>query len=66
MEKKISIAGMSCNQCVNHVKEALEYLNVTVLEVNLNKKYALVDTNLENEVMIEAILEAGYHVISIL
>lgn len=66
MEKKISIEGMSCNQCVNHVKEALEDLNVKVLEVNLNEKYALVDTNLENEAMIETILETGYTVISII
>lgn len=66
MEKKLSIEGMSCNQCINCVKDALEDLNIKILEVNLNKKYALVDTNLENEVIIEAILEAGYHVISII
>lgn len=66
MEKKISIEGMSCNQCVNRVNEVLEDLNIKVLEVNLNKKYALVDTNIENEVIVEAILEIGYNVISII
>ena len=66
MVKKISIEGMSCNQCVNRVNEVLEDLNIKVLEVNLNKKYALVDTNIENEVIVEAILEIGYNVISII
>lgn len=66
MEKKIIIEGMSCNHCVNHVKEALEDINVKVLEVNLNEKYALVDTNIENESIIEAISESGYDVIAII
>ena len=66
MKKKISINGMNYNHCVNKVKEALEDLNIKVLEVNLNEKYALVDTNIENESIIEAILEIGYNVISII
>lgn len=66
MKKKISINGMNYNYCVNNVKEALEDLNIKVLEVNLNEKYALVDTNIENEAIIEAILEIGYNVISII
>lgn len=66
MQKKISIEGMTCSNCVNYVKEALEDLNVKVLEVNLNKKYALVDTNIENKAIVEAILEIGYNVISII
>ena len=66
MKKKINIEGMSCGHCVAHVKEALEELNdTTVLEVNLEGKNALVDTNIENEVLISAIDEAGYDVISI-
>lgn len=66
MEKRINIEGMSCNHCVNHVRESLEDINVTVLEVNLDEKYALVNTTIENETIIEAIDEAGYTVISII
>lgn len=66
MEKKINIEGMSCNHCVNHVREALEDININVLEVNLDEKYALVNTTIENDTIIEAIDEAGYTVISII
>ena len=45
MEKKLLIEGMSCNQCVNHVKTALteDIKGIDVKEVNLDGKYALVD-----------------------
>ena len=45
MEKKLLIAGMSCNHCVNHVKTALteDIKGIDVKEVNLDGKYALVD-----------------------
>lgn len=66
MEKKINIEGMSCNHCVNNVREALEDININVLEVNLDEKYALVNTTIENETIIEAIDEAGYTVIAII
>ncbi len=66
MKKKINIEGMSCGHCVAHVKEALEELsNIKVLEVNLDKKAALVDTDIDNNILISAIDEAGYDVISI-
>lgn len=66
MKKKILIEGMSCNHCVAHVKEALEGLDgVTFIEVNLEKKYATVETNVSNEVLKDAIEEEGYDVIKI-
>jgi copper chaperone len=66
MKKKINIEGMSCGHCVAHVKEALEELsNVKVLEVNLNEKAALVDTDIDDTILISAIDEAGYDVMSI-
>lgn len=66
MKKKINIEGMSCGHCVSHVKEALEELsNVKVLEVNLNEKVALVDTDIDDTILISAIDEAGYDVMSI-
>lgn len=67
MKKTINIEGMSCNHCVAHVKEALEGITgVNVLEVNLDNKKAVVETDVENNILIDAIEEEGYDVVSIL
>lgn len=66
MLKRISIEGMSCNKCVAHVKEALEELkDAKSIEVNLEGKYANVDTTSNDEEIREKIDDAGYDVISI-
>lgn len=68
MKKKISIEGMSCNHCVNHVKEALSELNgVSSVEVNLASKYAVMEANtdVKDEEIKFAIEDAGYEVIAI-
>ena len=65
MKKKIMIEGMSCGHCVAHVKEALKVFAQGEIEVSLEGKYALVDTEADNEVIVEAIDEAGYDVIEI-
>ncbi|SCI75584.1 Copper-exporting P-type ATPase A [uncultured Clostridium sp.] len=66
MLKKISIEGMSCNKCVAHVKEALEELKDSKsIEINLEGKYANVDTTSSDEEIREKIDDAGYDVISI-
>ena len=66
MKKKILIEGMSCNHCVAHVKEALEGLEgVTCVEVNLEEKYATVETNVSNDMLKDAIEEEGYDVVKI-
>ncbi|WP_066893243.1 heavy-metal-associated domain-containing protein [Clostridium nigeriense] len=66
MKKIIKIEGMSCNHCVSHVKEALENIkDVNVLEVNLENKNALVETEVDNNILKNAIEEEGYDVISI-
>ena len=45
MRKKISIEGMSCSHCVNHVTNALSEIDgVKNVNVNLEDKYAMVDT----------------------
>ncbi|MEQ8198218.1 MAG: copper ion binding protein [Clostridiaceae bacterium] len=65
MKKKIFIEGLSCGHCVNHVKEALGGLNgVTNVEVNLEGKYAILDssTNVEDKDIKAAIDDAGYDV----
>lgn len=66
MKKIIMIEGMSCNHCVSHVKEALEGLsNVTSVDVNLDKKCAVVETSDNDYILKEAIEDAGYDVIEI-
>jgi Copper chaperone len=66
MKKKILIEGMSCQHCVGHVKEALEGLDkVTSVEVNLENKWAIVETANSDDELKEAIEEEGYDVIKI-
>lgn len=66
MKKKIVIEGMSCKNCVKHVEEALENLStVSHVEVNLEGKYALVETTADHSVLEEVIDDAGYDVVSI-
>lgn len=63
MDKKILIGGMSCKNCVAHVKEALEELEgVSSVEVNLEEEYARVETTLDYHALKEAVEEAGYEV----
>jgi copper chaperone len=66
MKKKILIEGMSCGHCVAHVKDALEGIDgVSSVEVNLEGKYATVETDVNDEILKEAIEEEGYDVLKI-
>lgn len=66
MLKKIIIKGMSCSHCVNHVREALSELKDSQkVEVNLEQKYAIVETSSNEEEIKEKIEDQGYDVISI-
>lgn len=66
MKKKILIEGMRCNNCVGHVRTALEEMEgVSLLEVNLAEKYALVETEVDNSVLKDVIEEEGYDVVGI-
>lgn len=66
MKKKINIEGMSCNHCVAHVKEALEGIKgVNTVDVSLERKSAVVETEVDNDILINAIEEEGYDVTSI-
>ena len=66
MLKKIIIKGMSCSHCVNHVRQALSELkNSQKVEVNLEQKYAIVETSSNDEEIKEKIEDQGYDVISI-
>ena len=62
MLKKIIIKGMSCSHCVNHVREALSELKDSQkVEVNLEQKYAIVETSSNDEEIKEKIEDQGYN-----
>ena len=57
---------MSCKNCVAHVTEALEELNdAKGIEVNLEGKYAIVETNESDDLVKEKVEDMGYDVINI-
>ena len=67
MKRKISIEGMSCAHCVNHVKEALKEIGAENIEVILDKKMATVDVKdaIDDKKIKLAIEDAGYDVVKI-
>lgn len=68
MKKKISIEGMSCQHCVNHVTEALKELEgVDKVEVSLEEKQAIIESAKEitDGKIKNAIEEVGYEVVGI-
>lgn len=65
MKKTLKIEGMMCQHCVAHVTKALQGIaGVTLVEVNLKKKTAVVEfsEDVSNDTLISAITEAGYEV----
>ena len=65
MKTVLQIEGMSCDHCVQHVKEALETVaGVTSAEVSLNAKTATVEHEPGvNLAMLKAAVEkAGYEI----
>lgn len=68
MKKIIKIEGMSCMHCVRHAKGALEEIGgVEAVDVDLQEKQAVIELNkdVSEEVIKEAIKEAGYEVVGI-
>jgi len=67
MKKTLSIEGMSCGHCVNHVKNALsEVAGVASAEVDLGAKRAIVSGDaLDDAVLKAAVAEVGYEVVAI-
>lgn len=67
MKRIITIEGMSCGHCTGRVEKALGNLeNVTVLEVSVDLKHAIVDVeNVSDAILTETVEDAGYDVISI-
>jgi len=67
MKKTLTVEGMSCNHCVNHVKNALiDLAGVESAEVDLAKKSAVViGASLDDAAIKAAVAEAGYEVVAI-
>lgn len=66
MKKEIMIEGMSCGHCTGRVQKALSGLEgVSVVEVSVDKKHAVVETEVSNDVLKETVEDAGYDVVEI-
>lgn len=68
MKKTMKIEDMMCVRCVAHVTKALQEIEgVTKVEVILKKKTATVELEkeIDNQIFIDAIMNAGYEVKSI-
>lgn len=68
MKKKMYVEGMSCDHCVNHVKDALyEVPGVTTAEVDLKSKTALIEAEdrVSDSTLKEAVKDAGYDILKI-
>lgn len=59
--KTVIIEGMMCQRCVAHVKKALEEIGSDV-NVSLEEAKATLNTDYDNQKIIEVIEEAGYEV----
>ena len=67
MKKIISIEGMSCGHCVNHVTEALNEVGAKDVQVNLDRKLATakISEDITDDAIKLAIEDAGYDVVGI-
>ena len=54
------VKGMMCQNCVNHIKTALEGAGVIVNEINLETKKVSIQTEKEKSEIFEIIKSAGY------
>ncbi len=60
----LEIDGMSCSNCVRHVEAALlDVDGVDVLEVEVGR--AVVDTEVDEDTLRDALEEVGYDLVSI-
>ena len=68
MKKTVFIEGMTCKNCVRHVKEALEELEgIQSVNVSLEGKSAEIELAhiIDDEKIKSAVYDAGYDVTSI-
>ena len=63
MKKIIKIDGMGCQNCVAHVKEALENLDgVDLLDVKIGEASVDIPEGYDFKKIVEALDDAGYEV----
>ena len=67
----LSVTGMTCNKCVEHISEALENLD-TVKQVSVllrteepSQVTILTDYEIEDQVIRDTVKDAGYEVVAI-
>lgn len=67
MHKTLVIQGMMCGHCAAHVARALNAIPGVQARVDLAHKVAIVEAAAEvpDDVLKQAVLEAGYEVVSI-
>ena len=67
MKKTIVIDGMMCEHCTKSVSNALNDIDGVKAEVNLQDKVAYIELSQEvsDDVLKDAVIEAGYEVVSI-
>lgn len=60
-KKTVKIEGMMCEGCVRSVEESLKKVpGVTSVDVNLKKGTATVQGEAEDDVLIRAVVDAGF------
>jgi copper chaperone len=65
MKKEFKIEGMSCNHCVMAVQKNLSKIKLIKFEVTIGSAKVEFDENeIAEEVMIKAIVDAGYKVVN--
>lgn len=64
MKKVMSVEGMMCPHCVAHVKKALEAIDGVSADVSLENKTATItlSNDVSDDVLVEAVVDAGYEV----
>ncbi len=68
MTKTMKIEGMMCAHCTGRVEKALSAIDgVTGVEMSLEGKSATLtlSKDVENQVLADAVVEAGYEVVSV-
>lgn len=67
MKKIIDIKGMSCGHCQARVEKALNSIDGVEAKVELKKNRAVVNLTKEvgDQVLSDAVIEAGYEVVSV-
>ncbi|CEO08361.1 heavy-metal transport/detoxification protein [[Clostridium] sordellii] len=64
MRKKLLVDGMSCMNCVRHLKDALEedINGVKVIDISLDNKYAIIETgeSVTDDMIKDVIVDLGY------